>query len=1373
MQSLKNDSFGIIKNFDSIRISIASPEDIRSWSFGEVKKPETINYRTFKPERDGLFCARIFGPVKDYECGCGKYKRMKYKGVICEKCGVEVNVSRVRRERMGHIELAAPVAHVWFLKSIPSHISIVLDRGVKELEKILYFEKYVILDPGMTNYKKYDTISEQEYNDILATLQEHEIECFKVGIGADAVRTMLEDLDLDKEILKITEELPTCTLDLKKKKLVRRLKLLKAFKTSGTAPENMILTVLPVIPPDLRPLVALEGGRFATSDLNDLYRRIINRNNRLKRLLGHSITPDVVIRNEKRMLQEAVDALFDNKRRGNKAVTGPGKRPLKSLSEMLKGKQGRFRQNLLGKRVDYSGRSVITVGPELKLHQCGLPKAMALELFKPFVFAKLEKYGFSGNLKASQRIVEQGKSEVWDILEEVIREHPVLLNRAPTLHRLSIQAFEPILTEGKSIKLHPLVCAAFNADFDGDQMAVHVPLSIEAQLEARILMLSTNNILSPASGKPIVVPSKDMVLGVYWLTLELSGLPNEGHYYSDLNEIYYALQEKLITYQTKIKTRVPYYDDKGFADYKTVETTPGRVIFYQIFPHNKNLPFELANKLQTSTEISALIDAIYFFCGQKETAIFADKIMEMGFKYMTLSGISYGKDDLIIPKEKKTLISETEALVNEYEQQYLDGFITQGEKYNKVIDAWSKCGDKVSDALMKEVSKVEPGKQPNSVYMMMHSKARGSMAQLRQSSGMRGLMAKPTGEIIETPIISSFKEGLSVLEYFTSTHGSRKGLTDTALKTANSGYLTRRLVDVANDCVVIEDDCKTSQGVMMKPIYDGANAIISLKERILGRYAASDIVNPMNGTLILPRNGFIDEYKVQDIINAGIDEVYVRSAVTCETKNGICVKCYGRDLARGEPVSIGEAIGVIAAQSIGEPGTQLTMRTFHIGGTAQKNSEQSGIEASMNAHVSFKNMSIAVNSTGENIVLSKKSEIALVDKNGRERLSYKIPYGAILRVKAGDFVKSGTVIAEWDPYTTPIVCEVNGFVKYEDLIDGVSIKEVTDEVTGISSKTVVDWKSVNRSSEFKPHIVIVDENGKIIISSNKTEAKYYLPIGAFINISEGSCIKAGDVIAKLPKDVTKTKDITGGLPRVSELFEAREPRNPAIISDIDGYVEIGKDYKSKKRIKIVSESDENVFKEYLISKSKPIVVHDGDIVKKGEILVDGNVVLQDVLRIMGVEFLAKYFVDEVQKVYRLQGVAVNDKHIEVILRQMLRKREIVDPGDSMYILGDEIDWSELEKENATLLSNGQRPIRTVRILEGITRAALHTESFISAASFQETTRVLTDAALYGKTDLLEGLKENVITGRPIPAGTGSVIRQWKNAEKLKRATNVA
>ena len=1372
MQTLKNDNLGVVKNFDSIRISIASPEDIRSWSFGEVKKPETINYRTFKPERDGLFCARIFGPVRDYECGCGKYKRMKYKGVICEKCGVEVNVSRVRRERMGHIELAAPVAHVWFLKSIPSHISIVLDRGVKELEKILYFEKYVILDPGMTNYKKYDTITEQEYNDILATLQEHEIECFKVGIGADVVRTMLEELDLDAEIAKITEALATCTLDLKKKKLVRRLKLLKAFKASGTAPENMILTVLPVIPPELRPLVALEGGRFATSDLNDLYRRIINRNNRLKRLLGHSITPDVVIRNEKRMLQEAVDALFDNKRRGNKAVTGTNKRPLKSLSEMLKGKQGRFRQNLLGKRVDYSGRSVITVGPELKLHQCGLPKAMALELFKPFVFAKLEKYGFSGNLKTSQRIVEQGKTEVWDILEEVIREHPVLLNRAPTLHRLSIQAFEPVLTEGKSIKLHPLVCAAFNADFDGDQMAVHVPLSIEAQLEARILMLSTNNILSPASGKPIVVPSKDMVLGVYWLTLEISDLPNEGHYYSDLNEIYYALQEKLITYHTKIKTKVPYYDEEGKAKYKLVDTTPGRVIFYQIFPHNKNIPFDLANKLQTSTEISGLIDLIYFFCGQKETAIFADKIMAMGFKYMTISGISYGKDDLIIPTEKKALIAETESLVNEYEQQYLDGFITQGEKYNKVIDAWSKCGDKVSDALIKAVSRVEPGKQPNSVYMMMHSKARGSMAQLRQSSGMRGLMAKPTGEIIETPIISSFKEGLSVLEYFTSTHGSRKGLTDTALKTANSGYLTRRLVDVANDCVVLEDDCGTRNGIMMKPIYDGANVVVSLKDRILGRYVATDVVNPNNGSLILPRNGFIDEYKVQNIIDAGIDEVYVRSAVTCETRNGICTKCYGRDLARGEPVSIGEAIGVIAAQSIGEPGTQLTMRTFHIGGTAQKSSEQSSIEASINAHISFKNMTIVVNTAGENIVLSKKSEMALIDENGRERVSYKVPYGSIIRVKAGDFVKSGAVLAEWDPYTTPIICEASGVVKYEDLIDGVSIREVTDEVTGISSKTVTDWKSVNRSSEFKPHITLVDESGNVVKTSNKMESRYYLPIDAVIYVNEGNLIKAGDIIAKVPKDVTKTKDITGGLPRVSELFEAREPRNPAIISEIDGYVEIGKDYKSKKCIKIISDTDNSVFKEYLILKNKPIVVHEGDFVKKGEILVDGSVVLQDVLRVMGVEYLTCYFVDEVQKVYRLQGVTVNDKHIEVILRQMLRKREIVDPGDSMYILGDEIDWDELEKENATLLANGQKPIKTVRILEGITRAALHTGSFISAASFQETTRVLTEAALYGKTDYLEGLKENVITGRPIPAGTGSVIKEWKNEYKTKNSTEV-
>ncbi len=1365
---LKNEDLNTIKDFDAIRITIASPEEIRAWSFGEVKKPETINYRTFKPERDGLFCARIFGPVKDYECSCGKYKRMKYKGVICEKCGVEVTLSRVRRERMGHIELAAPVAHVWFLKSIPSHISIILDRGVKELEKILYFEKYVILDPGMTAYKKYDTITEQEYNEIISKLEEHEIECFKVGIGAEAVRTMLENLDLDKEISKLTEELPLCTLELKKKKLVRRLKLLKSFKKSGVGPENMILTVLPVIPPELRPLVALEGGRFATSDLNDLYRRVINRNNRLKRLLAQGITPDVVIRNEKRMLQEAVDALFDNKRRGNKAITGTGKRPLKSLSDMLKGKQGRFRQNLLGKRVDYSGRSVITVGPELKLHQCGLPKAMALELFKPFVFAKLEKYGLSSSLKSSQRLVEQGRSEVWDILEEVMREHPVLLNRAPTLHRLSIQAFEPILTEGKSIKLHPLVCAAFNADFDGDQMAVHVPLSIEAQLEARILMLSTNNILSPSSGKPIVVPSKDIVLGMYYLTMEIEGLPNEGHCYADLNEIYYALQEKMITYHTKIKTRIPYYSEDGSIEYKSVDTTPGRVIFYQIFPHNHNVPFDLANRLMTSTEITGLIDSVYFYCGQKETAIFVDKIMEMGFKYMTKSGISYGKDDLIIPAEKQALIKETEKVVSEYEQQYLDGFITQGEKYNKVIDAWSKCGDKVADALMTAVARTERGQQPNSVYMMMHSKARGSMAQLRQSSGMRGLMAKPTGEIIETPIISSFKEGLSVLEYFISTHGSRKGLTDTALKTANSGYLTRRLVDVANDCVVTEEDCGTRKGIMMKPIYDGSNVVVSLKERILGRYVATDIINPNTGALIVSRNGFIDEYKSNEIIDVGIDEVLVRSSVTCETKNGICCKCYGRDLARGEPVGIGEAIGVIAAQSIGEPGTQLTMRTFHIGGTAQKNSEQSGIEASMDARISFKNMSIVENSKGENIVLSKKGEIALIDENGRERISYKVPYGSALRVKAGNLVKAGTVLADWDPYTTPVVSEVSGYVKYTDLVDGVSLKEVTDETTGISNKVVVDWSHVSRNTEFRPHLALIDENGKAILTSSKTEARHFLSIDTIITVNEGDYVKPGDVLARIPKDVTKTKDITGGLPRVSELFEARMPKDPAILTDMDGYIEFGKDYKSKKRIRVVSEHNEEIFREYLVSKHKSVVVHEGDLVKKGDTLVDGTVVLQDILRIMGVEYLARYFVDEVQKVYRLQGVSVNDKHIEVILRQMLHKREVINPGNSTYITGDEIDKDDLELENEELLRNGQQPIESMPILEGITRAALRTKSFISAASFQETTRVLTEAALSGKVDYLTGLKENVIIGRLMPAGTGSVVKKWKSDAKQKQ-----
>lgn len=1362
-----SDKDGIIHDFDAIRISIASPEEIRSWSYGEVKKPETINYRTFKPERDGLFCARIFGPIKDYECICGRYKRMKYKGIVCEKCGVEVTLSRVRRERMGHIELAAPVVHVWFMKSIPSRISMILDRGVKELERILYFEKYVVTDPGFSHFDKFQSITEEEYQDAIDKYGE---DAFTVSIGAEAIRDMLGAINLKEECDKLRKELEKDMIDVRKKKIVKRLKILEAFMDTGVDPRNLVLTVLPVIPPELRPLVPLDGGRFATSDLNDLYRRVINRNNRLKRLIDLR-APDIIVRNEKRMLQESVDALFDNKRRGAKAIVGANKRPLKSLADMLKGKQGRFRQNLLGKRVDYSGRSVITVGPELMLHQCGLPKKMALELFRPFVYSKLERYGLASTLKAAKRMIEKDRPEVWDVLEEVIREHPVLLNRAPTLHRLSIQAFEPLLIEGKSIQLHPLVCTAFNADFDGDQMAVHVPLSTEAQLEARILMLSTNNVLSPSSGKPIIIPSKDIVLGIYYLTLEVDGMPGEGRYVSGMTEIMYALENKEMHYHTKIKAKVPYYREDGSVEYKMADTTPGRVIFSQYLPKHHELPFDLVNKTLTSSDISNLVDAVYFHAGQKATAVFVDRIMGVGFTHMTKAGISYGKDDLIIPPEKKRLVEETEKVVGEYEQQYLDGLITSGEKYNKVVDAWDRCGDKVADALMKCMSYVEKGHQPNSAYMMVHSKARGSMAQLKQSAGMKGLMTKPTGEIIETPIVSCFKEGLTVLEYFISTHGSRKGMTDTALKTANSGYLTRRLVDVANDCVVTEEDCGTTRGLWVKPILDGANVIISLYERILGRFAAHDVINPNNGNLIVPTNAFIDEYKAKAIVDAGIDTVCIRSVVTCDCKRGICSKCYGRDLARGIVVGKGEAVGVIAAQSIGEPGTQLTMRTFHIGGAAQKSAEQSSIEASMEAQVSFRNMNAAVNTSGERIVLSRKAEVVLLDTNGRERLAHKIPYGSKLKVNAGDVVKAGQVLVEWDPYTIPIVCEKDGYACYVDLIDGQSMREVVDEITGVFSRVVTDWKQSAAASELRPMITIRDKDGNPVMLNNKLEARYFLSIDSIINVDNNAVVKAGDIIARIPKDVIKTRDITGGLPRISELFEARLPKNPAIIAEIEGTIEYGRDNKTKRRI--IIRPDDNTKKpfEYLVPRGRYVIVREGDYVKKGDIIVDGNVVLQDVLRILGIEEMAKYLINEVQQVYRLQGVPINDKHIEIIVRQMLQKSEVKEPGDSTFIIGDEVDKEDLTEANRVLLQQGKRPVITTPVLQGITRASLHTKSFVSAASFQETTRVLTEAAICGRVDNLVGLKENVIVGRLMPAGTGGLFREWKEEMEAKFANN--
>lgn len=1348
----------IKKDFDALRISIASPEEIHAWSYGEVKKPETINYRTFKPERDGLFCARIFGPVRDYECLCGRYKRMKYKGIVCEKCGVEVTQSRVRRERMGHIDLAAPVVHVWFMKSVPSRISMILDRGVKELEKILYFEKYVVLDPGFSHFSKNETITEEEYQSALDKYGEG---AFDVSIGAEAIKSMLAAIDLNAEADKLRKELQEGNIDLRTKKIVKRLKILEAFISTKVKPENLVLTVLPVIPPELRPLVPLDGGRFATSDLNDLYRRVINRNNRLKRLIELK-APDIIVRNEKRMLQDAVDAVFDNKRKGAKAIVGANKRPLKSLADMLKGKQGRFRQNLLGKRVDYSGRSVIIVGPELKLHQCGLPKKMALELFRPFVYAKLEKYGMANNLKSAKRLIERERPEVWDILEEVIREHPVLLNRAPTLHRLSIQAFEPILIEGKAIQLHPLVCAAFNADFDGDQMAVHVPLSNEAQLEARVLMLSTNNVLSPSSGKPIIVPSKDIVLGVYYLTLQVDNMPGEGMIVSDESEIMYAIEEGHLHYHTKIWAKIPYYNEDGTCIYKKGETTPGRLLLYKIFPKHHEIKFDIINKPLTSSDISGIVDAVYFHCGQKETAMFVDRLMEVGFTYMTKAGISYGKDDLIIPPEKKGLVDETERVVSEYEQQYLDGLITEGEKYNKVVDAWDRCGDRVADALMKHMSYVEKGKQPNSVYMMVHSKARGSIAQLKQSAGMKGLMAKPTGEIIETPIVSNFKEGLSVLEYFLSTHGSRKGMTDTALKTANSGYLTRRLVDVAQDCIVTEEDCGTEKGIWVKPIYDGSNVVVALQERILGRYSASDVINPNTNDVILPKNGFIDEYKCKEIIDAGIDQVCVRSVVTCECKHGTCVKCYGRDLARGTDVGVGEAVGVIAAQSIGEPGTQLTMRTFHMGGAAQKSSERSNIESPISSIVHFKGIKFAVNGLGEKIVLSRKSEISLTDEHGRDRFSYKVPYGAKLRVNDQDKVNKNEVLVEWDPYTIPVICEHDGFAHYVDLIDGKSMREIVDESTGISTRVITDWKQFQGTTDLKPLISIRNKDGDSVINDSKLEVRYFMSIDTIINIENGAPVKAGDVIARIPKDAIKTRDITGGLPRISELFEARTPKDPAVISDIDGYISFGKDHKSKRRI-IVTPENESSPSEYLVSKGRYVIAHEGDFVKKGDMLVDGNIVLQDILRILGVEEMACYLVNEIQQVYRLQGVPINDKHIEVIVRQMLQKHEILDSGDSEYISGDEVDKIDVVHTNKQLIAQGKRPIRSVPVLQGITKASLHTKSFISAASFQETTRVLTEAAICGKIDNLIGLKENVIVGRLMPSGTGSVINRWKHS----------
>jgi DNA-directed RNA polymerase subunit beta' len=1343
------------ETFDQIQIGIASPERIRSWSFGEIKKPETINYRTFKPERDGLFCARIFGPVKDYECLCGKYKRMKYKGVVCEKCGVEVTVTKVRRERMGHIELAAPVAHIWFLKSLPSRIGLLLDMQLKQLERVLYFESYIVTEPGLTPLEKYQLLTEDE---LLDAQDEYGEDAFTAGIGAEAVKHMLIDLDLEQERKDLMEELAVTKSTLKPKKIIKRLKVVESFIDSGNRPEWMILDVVPVIPPELRPLVPLDGGRFATSDLNDLYRRVINRNNRLKRLMELR-APDIIVRNEKRMLQEAVDALFDNGRRG-RVITGANKRPLKSLSDMLKGKQGRFRQNLLGKRVDYSGRSVIVTGPELKLHQCGLPKKMALELFKPFIYARLDAKGLSMTLKQAKKWVEKERKEVWDILDEVIREHPVLLNRAPTLHRLGIQAFEPVLIEGKAIQLHPLVCSAFNADFDGDQMAVHVPLSLEAQLEARVLMMSTNNILSPANGKPIIVPSQDMVLGLYYLSMDRDGEPGEGKILADIAEVHQALHVGAVTLHSKITSRVPQTDEAGKQYMKRVETTPGRMLLGECLPKSHKVPFEVINRLLTKKDIGDVIDEVYRHTGQKDTVLFADAIMALGFRHAFRAGISFGKDDMIIPDSKVELVDQTKALVADYEQQYQDGFITQQEKYNKVIDAWSRCGDQVANAMMDEIRATpkdeETGrlKPINSIYMMSHSGARGSPAQMKQLAGMRGLMAKPSGEIIETPIISNFKEGLTVLEYFNSTHGARKGLADTALKTANSGYLTRRLVDVSQDCVVIVDDCGTERALEMRAIVQGGSVIASLGERILGRTTAEDLVNAKTGEVIVKSGTLLDEPMVKAIEEAEVQSAKIRSPLVCEAEQGVCGTCYGRDLARGTPVNIGEAVGVIAAQSIGEPGTQLTMRTFHIGGAAQVN-ETSHLESISDGTVQFRDMPTITDKRGRRLSMARSGEMVVIDNEGRERAIHRVPYGTVLMFESGDKVKEGQRLAEWDPFTLPIITEQSGVVRYQDLAEGKTMEERVDEATGIAQRVVTEYRATGRSKkeDLRPRLTLLNEG-----SDDTEAARYMLAPGTTLSVEDGQRVEAGDIVARASREAAKTRDITGGLPRVAELFEARIPKDNAIIAKISGRVEFVRDYKAKRKIAIVPEEGSPV--EYLIPKTKVIDVQEGDFVKKGDTLISGSPNPHDILEVLGIEALAEYLVDEIQEVYRLQGVKINDKHIEVIVRQMLQKVEITDGGDTTLLPAEQVDLEEMNEINAKL-SKGQEPAKGTPILLGITKASLQTRSFISAASFQETTRVLTQAAVEGKKDTLIGLKENVIVGRLIPAGTGAGMNRLR------------
>ncbi|MBP9897334.1 MAG: DNA-directed RNA polymerase subunit beta' [Gemmatimonadales bacterium] len=1374
--------------FDAIRIGLASPEMIRSWSFGEVKKPETINYRTFKPERDGLFCAKIFGPVKDYECLCGKYKRLKHRGVVCEKCGVEVALAKVRRERMGHIELASPVAHIWFLKSLPSRIGLLLDMTLRDIERVLYFESYMVVDAGMTTLERGQLLSDEQY---FQALEEHGDE-FTAKMGAEAIQQYIADIDLEQEIARLREELPQTTSETKIKKLSKRLKLLEAFWQSGNKPQWMVLNALPVLPPDLRPLVPLDGGRFATSDLNDLYRRVINRNNRLKRLLDLS-APDIIVRNEKRMLQEAVDALLDNGRRG-RAITGTNKRPLKSLADMIKGKQGRFRQNLLGKRVDYSGRSVIVVGPRLRLHQCGLPKKMALELFKPFIFGKLEARGLATTIKAAKKMVEREPPEVWDILAEVIREHPVLLNRAPTLHRLGIQAFEPVLIEGKAIQLHPLVCAAYNADFDGDQMAVHVPLTLEAQLEARALMMSSNNILSPANGEPIIVPSQDVVLGLYYMTRERIGAKGERtgpegqrRAFADVDEVMRAYGSQQVDLHTRIAVRVceGLFDEAGerYENVRRVDTTVGRVMLFEIVPDG--LSFDLVNRPMTKKSISRLINQCYRTVGLKETVIFADQLMYTGFEYSTRSGASIGVNDFVIPEAKAKIIHAADGEVKEIETQYASGLVTQGEKYNKVIDIWSRANDLVAKAMMEGISKEtvrnSNGKEEeqdsfNSVFMYADSGARGSPAQIRQLAGMRGLMAKPDGSIIETPITANFREGLNVLQYFISTHGARKGLADTALKTANSGYLTRRLVDVAQDLVITEDDCGTSEGLLMTPVIEGGDVIEALGDRVLGRVVARDVLRPGGEEIAVPAGTMLDESWIERLEKLGVDELTVRSPITCETRYGICSMCYGRDLARGHRANIGEAIGVVAAQSIGEPGTQLTMRTFHIGGAASRSTAADNIQVKNDGTVRLHNLRSVEQKTGKLVAVSRSGELSVLDANGRERERYRLPYGAVLTVHDGDAVKARQIVATWDPHSHPIITEVAGSIRFEGMEEGISVNRQTDELTGLSSISVMDASERPAAGkDVRPAVVLLDAKGKEAnLPGTNIPAHYFLPPGALVSLADGAAVDLGDVIARIPQESGGTKDITGGLPRVADLFEARKPKEPAILAEVSGTVTFGKETKGKRRLiitplegQILADGSDHY--ETLIPKWRSLTVFEGETVAKGEVVSEGPPAPHDILRLKGVEALARYIVSEIQDVYRLQGVRINDKHIEVIVRQMLRKVEITATGESSFIKGEQAEYNRVLEENENLLQDDRMPATFERVLLGITKASLATESFISAASFQETTRVLTEAAVTGKRDYLRGLKENVVVGRLIPAGTGFAYHSERRRRRAKEA----